>query len=486
MAGSASAALVYFSFPVLGVSYLAWAAFVPIFVFINGNNYKLSFLSGCFFGLAFYSLYFRWLVHFSFSFYVFTILFGIFIHGVYAALSKFLSAGCKIKQTVLIYPTVWTVLEWVVHQEPLRIPLSYGLTQAGNHSVIQIASTTGVYGISFLLMLSNSMLAQFLVYTQYRISNSNSDILASTRKCCLSNFVYSGFYCFIAVFITIAWYEQEDRELNEFAHNPINVAIIQGNIPIELLRKVPRDNTALKENVSTYLEMLEKALADNPDIVVLPETAIRAAVFNNQETRLRLKSLAWEYNSYIVIGCLSHDNDGVFNSAFVISPNGSFIGRYDKIRLAPFENQRFKSGKSFIPISTDMGVFGIVICFESVFPDMIRSLVKQGSSLVFVLTNEAVFRDSPELYVHSFSSAYRAVENRRYVIRAANTGISQIIDPYGNVIQQGPLHRKAIVTGHVYIQRHKSFYMKYGDVFCLTCLLFLLILALLRLLFRSL
>jgi len=171
------------------------------------------------------------------------------------------------------------------------------------------------------------------------------------------------------------------------------------------------------------------------------------------------------------------------NSAGVLDPDGKVISRYDKMRLVPFGEYiplkrylffaesftrqvgNFVPGTEYTLSAVDNHRISTAICYESIFPDLVRRFVKQGSELLVVITNDGWFGESSAPFQHLRMGIVRAVENRRYMVRAANTGISAIIDPYGNIESATPIGVRTILDGTAHFRSDRTFYTEYGDVF---------------------
>ena len=177
-----------------------------------------------------------------------------------------------------------------------------------------------------------------------------------------------------------------------------------------------------------------------------------------------------------------------YNSAFLVSPSGSLVGRYDKIHLVPFGEYvplseilffvgsslgegigNFKSGKEIHTLSMPRGRFGVLICFEIIFPDLCRKFVKNGAEFLVTITNDAWFGETSAPYQHLAIASFRAVENRVFIPRAANTGISAIIDPRGKIVSRGDIFTEEALSGTIRLSNLKTFYTLYGDIFAWFC-----------------
>jgi apolipoprotein N-acyltransferase len=174
-------------------------------------------------------------------------------------------------------------------------------------------------------------------------------------------------------------------------------------------------------------------------------------------------------------------------SAYLISPQGKWI-RYNKSHLVPYgEYVPFKKwvpflGKmvahvgDFVPgikgktIPWENAKLGIQICYEIIFPDLSRAMVKNGATLLVNITNDAWFGKTSGPYQHFSMTVFRAVENRRALARSANTGISGFIDPAGRILGSTPLLEEAVMTRSLPLLNQKSIYTRFGDVFAWACL----------------
>ena len=190
-----------------------------------------------------------------------------------------------------------------------------------------------------------------------------------------------------------------------------------------------------------------------------------------------------------------------YNSAFLISSGGEIIGKYDKIHLVPFGEYvplkkylpfihklvvgvgDFSSGKWLQPLEFDGNSFGVLICFESIFPELARGFIKEGAGFLINITNDAWFGKTSAPYQHFSQAVFRAVENKVFLIRAANTGISGVVDPVGRVkLKSGIFTREDMVDTIMVIERNQpgmrdfnqrfTFYTQYGDIFAIGCLIF--------------
>jgi len=217
--------------------------------------------------------------------------------------------------------------------------------------------------------------------------------------------------------------------------------------------------------------------------VVWPETPAPFYLKEDQDFRTRMQSIARKLGAYFLVGYIDGGREGPSNSAGLLNPDGAQISRYDKIHLVPFgEYVPFKRllffaesltrqvgdfvpGVGYTLSDLDGHKISAIICYESIFPNLVRQFVKRGSELIVLITNDGWFGQSSAPYQHLRMGVVRAVENRRYMIRTANTGITAIIDPYGRIESSTPLGVRTILDGTARFQTGLTFYTQYGDVF---------------------
>jgi hypothetical protein len=151
-----------------------------------------------------------------------------------------------------------------------------------------------------------------------------------------------------------------------------------------------------------------------------------------------------------------------FNAVFAISNAGELAGRYDKVRLVPMAEASFTAGQEPRPLATSFGKLGAVICFESTFPSLLRGLTAQGAEILFVASSDAVFKRSALVFAHAQLAVFRAVENGRWLVRAANTGPSLIVSPSGEITHQSQFYARDILVGEVAALHDKTFFTRAG------------------------
>jgi apolipoprotein N-acyltransferase len=269
------------------------------------------------------------------------------------------------------------------------------------------------------------------------------------------------------------------------------VGVVQGNID-QSTKWSPSHQKATVENYLVQTESL--FISDRPSLVVWPETALPFYPLANehmqllwQEVSTRDFALLTGAPWYIIIDKKSRDVD-FYNSALLLQPNGSFGGKYYKSHLVPFgEYIPLKSFLPFLaPLVEAVGDFspgtieqplvwqkaraGVLICFESVFPELSRKWVLSGANVLVNLTNDAWYGKSSAPYHSLAMSVLRAVETRRSLVRSANTGISAFVDPTGTITDRSEIFVSWAATAQVFLGEETTIWVRYGYLFGPVCL----------------
>ncbi|MDE0042562.1 MAG: apolipoprotein N-acyltransferase, partial [Candidatus Poribacteria bacterium] len=384
---------------------------------------------------------------------------------------------------LFIFPAAlfWTGLEWIRSWLLTGFPWgSMGYSQWNNHAVIQIASITGVYGVSFVVLLFNAGIAHLVIsYSNWR--RAIKGVVLPIAIVALT-FVY-GALCLSG---------------SENAAERVKLGLVPGNVSQAEKWKSEHAPKIFKR----YLSLTEKVNAENPDLVVWPETSIHPQILSGraESYRRRLYGLLKEYQIHLLAGAPVREADKkYYNSVFLLSPTGEKLGSYSKMHLVPFgeyvpfssalpnfiQFETFAHGKSInlLPLGDIKdSKMGIAICFESVFPNLFRKFVAKGADIMGILTNDAWFVGTTAPSQHLSAAPFRAVENRISVFRCANGGISCIIDPFGRITSQTitPIQPDGVLVEEVPLKNHqntgKTLYTRYGDWFPVLCLLISLVL----------
>ena len=473
-----SGILLVLSHPSFNLFPLAWVGLVPLLIAVRSiPNAKSAFRIGYISGLTFFGVLLYWIVLLYPFANIFVTVLGYAALVAYAAL-YFAVFALLVHQLPrksgmsFIFPAAlfWTGLEWIRSWFLTGFPWgSMGYSQWNNHAVIQIASITGVYGVSFVVLLFNAGIAHLVIsYSNWR--SAIKGVVLPIAIVAIT-FVFGGF-CLSG---------------SENAAEHVKLGLVPGNVSQAEKWKSEHAPKIFKR----YLGLTEKVNAENPDLVVWPETAIHPQILSGraQSYRQRLFGLLQERQTHLLAGSPVREPDKKFyNSVFVLSPAGEKLGSYSKMHLVPFgeyvpfssalpnfiQFETFAHGKSInlLPLGDIKdSKMGIAICFESVFPNLFRKFVARGADIMGILTNDAWFVGTTAPSQHLSAAPFRAVENRISVFRCANGGISCIIDPFGRIISPTitPTQPDAVLVEDVPLKNHqiagKTLYTRYGDWF---------------------
>lgn len=409
----------------------------------------------------------------------------------------------------------WCVLEWTRSWIGTGLPWNLlAVSQWRNVSLIQICSYTGVYGVSFLLVFLNLSLFHGAV-TFHR------GFKAGTLR--------RPFLLYLALAALAACSLTGSKQLRTPKFDPakdfeLKALLVQGNIPQS---RFQTDHAKLLDYLNVYIDLtrdeLERTLSSPPDIIIWPETALPPAFRGYSalcaKYREEVFKLIVQYKTPLFFGTLDFqefkDNGGErfeeYNSAMLVGRDRKVVDTYNKMHLVPWGEytpwgkyypnlkKRFGMGRDLTPgrrstifdLSADARA-GALLCYEDIFPANARESARQGANMLVTLTNDAWYPTSDEPVQHLAQAVFRAVENRRVMIRAGNSSGTCVIQPTGVI--SDALHVRAnqvteIVTPTPETQGRKagtfiiraprepalSFYTRHGDLFILACgVLFLL------------
>ncbi len=498
MLSTLTGVLLVLIFPRMDFEFLAWFSLVPLFFLIQDQPLARVTLFGFWSGMVFYFSGLLWVTNTIVNYGNLPVVVSYLVLMLLAAyLSLYLALFCYLVKKwsrgnplafLWLAPVVWTSLEYLrsTHSAYGFSWLGLGYSQAGSLPVIQVAEITGVYGISTLIVFVNASLYFALHAFIGQSKNSSPDTFS-----CKPAFKVLGF----CLLVLALWLGYGKNALDKWQKPPaktpsLRVALAQGNIPQNL-----KWNPLFQDQVmNTYRELSLKAVPSKPDLIVWPEAAMPFYYSLDKINSELVKNIAKDTKTPLLIGSpYLERKDKVrtsYNSAYLIADDGQTIGRYDKIHLVPFGEfvpfqdilwfvNKMVTGIGNFGRGQEVGVFdlkgvklGISICYEIIFPDLVRQPVNQGAQFLVNITNDAWFGQSAASYQHMDMVALRAVENRVPIVRAANTGITGTIDPTGNIRQATELFTTELVITDIYPrQTEKTFYSRYGDVFSKICLL---------------
>ncbi len=471
--------LLVLSFPKFGHAAFAWVALVPLLVALHGATgwraARLGYVTGAVsaIGLLYWTAFvvFQYgggiprvvavLITLSlcFAFAVFPLLFG-WLAG--RLLAAFGSTG------LLALPFVWVATEYLRVNTFFEFPWCLlGYSQQPFLPVIQIASVTAVYGVSFILVLTSAL--------------ATLAIVAPSRR--------AAAVVSLAALVALTWGLGSwalSRPLPETGR--ITVGLVQGGIRQED-KWLPENAWS---NVGRHLELTREAARRGARLVVWPESAVPFLYDEEPALAAQLEELVRRDSLYLYFGNDDREpspppRGRIFVGAKLLGPNGEITARYRKMHLVPFgeyvplqwlftlggrvaakvvqEVSDFTPGSEPVTGEVEGHKIGGYICYEAIFPGLVRRFPAEGAELLVNITNDAWYGTTSAPYQHLAMAAFRAVENRRYMVRAANTGITAVVDPWGRILEPTKLFDRTVLVREVPFVAETSFYTRHGDLF---------------------
>ncbi len=488
-------------FPRFNLEFLAWFALIPLFFAIQNQTLGAVAGRGFFAGMIFYFFGLNWVTNTLVNYGNIPKGLSFLILGLLAAyLSFYVSLFCvltikwsrgKPVYFFLLAPLVWTSLEYLrsTHATFGFSWLGLGYSQFKSLTIIQSAEITGVYGVSALIVLVNAALHFSL--------NAWMSQLDSPDEWKTLKGVIGVTALVLGLWIGWGGWALDRTHSQMDSSKKIRVGLVQGNIEQHL-----KWNRLYRQATMTfYKELTLLAAKEKPELIIWPEATVPFYYGLDPLGTKYVQDIARTSGVPLLFGSPYKENVGGtlldFNRAFLISPQGETIDVYDKMHLVPFgEFVPFRKALFFIEklveIVGDFGLgqratvfdvngyrFGVSICYEIIFPDLVRQPVKNGAEYLVNITNDAWFGKSAASYQHISMASLRAVENRTPIVRAANTGISGIIDATGEIRNTTELFTREYVVSKIAPNiGPRTFYSQYGDVFSYLCLIMTVVVSL--------
>jgi len=484
--------LLMLSFPKFGTGYLAWVSLVPLFYALLRGNKTIpqALMLGLVTGLTAQIGIMYWITDVVVNFGYLPYPVGV---AAMLLLSAYLGLYTGIFSAAVVYfrkkdvplwaaaPLLWTCLEYAKSHLLTGFPWeNLGYSQYLQLPLIQIADITGVYGMTFFIVLINAMIYEVL-------------FIPGTKKMLLAKILVG-----VGLFMMIYGYgvfriQEIGRQMTTAPK--VAVRIAQGNID-QSVKWNPQYQLETME-IHTALSMRDKP--SKPDLIVWPETAFPAFFQDVNDLHRTVVGFVKQSGSWLLFGSPTYNrkdnNITLFNSAFLLSPEGTIMEKYDKVHLVPYGEYvplrrffpfinklvegigDFGTGPGYRPLTFGPYRVGVLICYEGIFPGAARTYKQEGADFLVNLTNDAWFGRTSAPYQHLSMTVFRAVENRLDIVRAANTGISAFIDATGKMTDTSALFEMVFLDGKVHINKGRTFYGSQGDVFIYICILILMILS---------
>jgi apolipoprotein N-acyltransferase len=483
------------AFPKFDVGLLAWVALVPLFYVIEGESMRRVFQWAYLQGLASYVVSLYWIpiplhdfadVPMQYAIFPMIALAGIVALNTAVAIwaGEFVSRRARIP-AVITMPVAWAAIEWFRTYVPAAFPWNLlGYAAYKNLELIQFAEFTGVYGVSALIVFFNAVV-YVVIFRRgvYRLQTVSLSVLTAMM---------------IVLVAFGAW--RINNIKNAPATGTFKAAMVQGNIP----QSLKWDPKFLPQSYGVYQDQTADAAKRGADLIVWPEAAAAflfepgdqypAELASDAEYRTALLTLAKNMRTPILFGApalaRADGHLGFYNRAYLVSAKGQgeVDAHYDKIELVPFGeyvparailgyfvNKVVNGFGDLIP-GSDQTLFdfkgaklGVLICYESIFPDLTRREVNAGAEVLVNITNDAWYGESSAPYQVLAMAAMRSVETKVPMVRVANTGFSALIEPSGRITDRTPLFKRGTTIVDVSWRPVRTLYTMVGDLFAEIC-----------------
>ncbi len=469
-------------FPKINLFFLSFFFLIPFFIALKDVSFKKCLKFTFLFSFLSYNLLLYWIfptlynnevnlvfailgvVSLSFYLSLYWVIYTIFL--------KIFWQSCLKKFFYFLFPaTLWVSLEFIRSHLFSGFPwFILGSVFYKLPILTQIASVTGVYGVSFLIVLVNTTLFEY-------INKAKNKYI----------YIFTGIFIFTSV--GYGYFS-----LRKEVAPALNVVLIQPNIPQHIKWNIRYKNVILNKLFS----LTKKASWNNKDLLVWPESVLPGYSVFEPTLISFIKRVSKQINIYQIIGSNYKKDFNYYNSAFFISPKGNLLSHYDKIHLVLFgetiplrvilsrfvnvvnEIGEISKGTQLTLFSHPKGKIAVVICFEAIFAHLVRRFVKRGADYLVNITNDAWFGKTSAPYQHFSLSVFRSIENRISLIRVANTGITAVVDPWGRIKKQTSIFTDDVVDEKIIKRIGPTFYSKYGDIFSYLCIAYSVILLLLK------
>jgi apolipoprotein N-acyltransferase len=473
-------------------------AFIPYFFAIDNKNSGAAFRLSFLWGALFFVFLGYWLTFVNVLGFILMVLYLALYFAFFGMWTRgFLNAPQK--RVLLFVPAFWVIVEvlrgWIISGIPWAL---LGYSQWQNTSFIQIADITGAYGVSFVIVLVNLVLFRLLKNILSRKKAPAAGVISSKALVSVLAVVLLGLsaYGIFSLKRADAFYK------NSWPKSKLRLSLVQGNIPQD-----QKWDARIKGIIfEKYKRLTLMSAVEKSDLIIWPETSFPGYLEDEPILAAQLRALVRQTRTHVLVGAptLGDMERGLrfYNSAILFGPDGEEKKRYHKVHLVPFGEYiplgpvlawlrnfwaigRFSPGDEQTIFSLQsqyqtppvLARFGVLICYEDIFPGLVRKLRSRGADFLINMTNDAWFGKTKAPYQHAQASVFRAVENRIPVVRATNTGLSCFISPEGRILasveDQG---EEIFVTGH---KMHEiilgaagtksalSFYARFGDIFAL-------------------
>lgn len=368
-----------------------------------------------------------------------------------------------------VFAALWVIFEWTSTLCWAGVPWGrLCLGQIELLPMVQLSSAFGSYAVSFLLLAVNGLVAFALLYPRREVLCGG-----------LAVGLVIGNLVFGAIAMSLPAEEGET----------VTAAVIQGNINSH----EKWDGNSEDRMRQVYADLTRQAAAEGAELVVWPETALPYVLNTSRSLQNFVSGLAQECGVTLIVGALYADDSGEYNSLYLVHPDGSIAEQhYDKRHLVPFGeyvpmrelimtlipplanlsalDDDLTPGSGSALFSTEWGEIGSLICFDSIYEMLGLESVRDGAGLMIISSNDSWFYDSAAVYQHQAQAQLRAIEEGRYLLRAANTGISTVLDPNGRILRWIDPLEEGYAVCEVSFRTGRTLYSIIGNLFVYLCI----------------
>lgn len=474
----ASGVLLSLAFPPADVVPAAFLALVPFFYVLRrarGASFRASFRRGLVAGMAFFAPLLYWLIFLSSQEMdnpvlmsgplVLLVLLQSLYWGLFSGCAVWVNSTTR-APSWLVLPVLWVACEQL--RSLFVLGFTWGALGYAGVTVfpqaVQFASVTGLFGVSFWMVLVNALVLESLMGRRRRRLTA----------------------ALAAVIVFVAPWVHGALVLRAFEpERTVRVAVVQPNIDAAL----KWDERYKSMSFDTLAELTRQASVEGPDLVVWPETAAPSYLLRDPEDFARVAEVA-ALGAPVLTGCpdtqLIGGPDGEFrplNSAVLVGGDGGVMGKYDKVHLVPFGEvipfetvipllrrvdfgeADFARGEERVVFELPDSRFSVAICFESIFPRLVRQFVGRGAGLLVNITNDVWYGKTSMPFQHAAMAVMRSIENRRSLARSANSGVSLVTDPHGRIMASLPIFERGVIVEDLPVVSETTFYTRHGDLF---------------------
>jgi apolipoprotein N-acyltransferase len=492
-----SGVLLALSFPKFGSPAFGWIALTPLLVVLGGAiSLRRAFVLGLTTGLVYFAGTLYWLTGVMTVYGDLPAWVAVPLNAAFVAYLAFFPAifTTVTRRLVMAYgaqalmatPIVWVATELGRTYIMTGFPwVLLGYSQVTVLPVAQVASLFGVYGVSALVAGVSAAAAMLALRpAQARLRFASAGLAGAQSAEAAGPYVVT----MLVLLAGLSLWGGLRVARSEWTKvgDPVRVGLIQGNID----QAQKYDSAHAASIFQDYVRLTRQAIGDGATFVLWPEASTPFRFEEDRADADQIRAIARQARVPILLGSDQVERGPAtryYNAAFLVGDDGTTVGVYRKMHLVPWGEyvplkqvlffvaplieavSDFSAGDRAVMLPVRGHLISTAICYEIVYPDLIRQFVVGGSELLTTITNDAWFGTTSAPYQHFEQASMRAIETGRYLVRSANTGISGIVDPYGRVLARSDIYQSAVVVGDARFLRTSTLYSQIGDAFAYAC-----------------